>query len=95
MADGGPDGSLDPICGLPLSHDTAEEIAHEVAGLGRVVLFAGLRRHLAPPAPASAARNERGAAGRPRAAPAPNLPSIRVSNVPIPGVQRRETRAPG
>ena len=33
----GPDGSLDPICGLPLSHDTAEEIAHDVRG--SVVLF--------------------------------------------------------
>jgi class 3 adenylate cyclase/YHS domain-containing protein len=31
------DGSRDPICGLPLSHDTAEEIAHDV--LGSVVLF--------------------------------------------------------
>lgn len=37
MADGGPDVSLDPICGLPLSHDTAEEIAHDVRG--SVVLF--------------------------------------------------------
>jgi len=31
------DGSRDPICGLPLSHDTAEEIAHDVGG--SVVLF--------------------------------------------------------
>jgi class 3 adenylate cyclase len=31
------DGSRDPICGLPLSHDTAEEIAHDVRG--SVVLF--------------------------------------------------------
>ena len=37
MAHGGPDGSLDPICGLPLTHDTAEEIAHDVRG--SVVLF--------------------------------------------------------
>jgi adenylate cyclase len=37
MADGGADVSFDPICGLPLSHDTAEEIAHDVRG--SVVLF--------------------------------------------------------
>ena len=37
MAHGGPDASLDPICGLPLTHDTAEEIAHDVRG--SVVLF--------------------------------------------------------
>jgi len=33
----GVDGARDPICGLPLSHDTAEEIAHDVRG--DVVLF--------------------------------------------------------
>ena len=37
MAVGGSDVSLDPICGLPLSDDTAEEIAHDVRG--SVVLF--------------------------------------------------------
>jgi YHS domain-containing protein len=37
MAVDGEDGSRDPICGLPLSHDTAEEIAHDVRG--SVVLF--------------------------------------------------------
>ena len=37
MACDGTDGLRDPICGLPLSHDTAEEIAHDV--LGAVVLF--------------------------------------------------------
>ncbi|MGA2472371.1 MAG: hypothetical protein ABSG39_02600 [Acidimicrobiales bacterium] len=37
MAHGGTDGSLDPICGLPLTQDTAEEIAHDVRG--SVVLF--------------------------------------------------------
>jgi adenylate cyclase len=37
MALAGEDGSRDPICGLPLSHDTAEEIAHDVRG--SVVLF--------------------------------------------------------
>jgi adenylate cyclase len=37
MANGGPEASLDPICGLPLTHDTAEEIAHDVRG--SVVLF--------------------------------------------------------
>jgi class 3 adenylate cyclase/YHS domain-containing protein len=37
MALAGEDGSHDPICGLPLSHDTAEEIAHDVRG--SVVLF--------------------------------------------------------
>ncbi len=37
MADNGDDVSFDPICGLPLSHDTAEEIAHDVRG--SVVLF--------------------------------------------------------
>jgi adenylate cyclase len=37
MAAAGPDGLFDPICGLPLSHDTAEEIAHDVRG--SVVLF--------------------------------------------------------
>jgi class 3 adenylate cyclase len=34
--DGG-DGARDPICLLPLSHDTAEEIAHDVGGA--IVLF--------------------------------------------------------
>jgi class 3 adenylate cyclase/YHS domain-containing protein len=33
----GSDGARDPICGLPLSHDTAEEIAHDVRGA--LVLF--------------------------------------------------------
>ena len=33
----GSDGAHDPICGLPLSHDTAEEIAHDVRGA--IVLF--------------------------------------------------------
>jgi adenylate cyclase len=37
MASDGSDGARDPICGLPLSHDTAEEIAHDVRGA--VVLF--------------------------------------------------------
>ncbi len=43
----------DPICGLPLSHDTAEEIAHDVRG--SVVLFCSpgcvdtWRRRPAPP----------------------------------------------
>jgi YHS domain-containing protein len=37
MARAGEDGSLDPICGLPLNEDTAEEIAH--APRGEVVLF--------------------------------------------------------
>ena len=37
MAPGGADASRDPICGLPLTHDTAEEIAHDVRG--SVVLF--------------------------------------------------------
>jgi adenylate cyclase len=37
MAAAGPDALYDPICGLPLSHDTAEEIAHDVRG--SVVLF--------------------------------------------------------
>jgi class 3 adenylate cyclase/YHS domain-containing protein len=37
MACDGTDGLRDPICGLPLSHDTAEEIAHDVRGA--VVLF--------------------------------------------------------
>jgi YHS domain-containing protein len=37
MAFAGEDGGRDPICGLPLSHDTAEEIAHDVRG--SVVLF--------------------------------------------------------
>ena len=37
MALAGEDGSRDPICGLPLSHDSAEEIAHDVRG--SVVLF--------------------------------------------------------
>ncbi len=37
MAGRGADGSRDPICGLPLTHDTAEEIAHDVRG--SVVLF--------------------------------------------------------
>ena len=37
MAASGADGSRDPICGLPLTHDTAEEIAHDVRG--SMVLF--------------------------------------------------------
>ena len=37
MALGGSDASRDPICGLPLTNDTAEEIAHDVRG--SVVLF--------------------------------------------------------
>ena len=37
MAGIGADGSRDPICGLPLTHDTAEEIAHDVRG--SMVLF--------------------------------------------------------
>jgi class 3 adenylate cyclase/YHS domain-containing protein len=37
MACDGTDDLRDPICGLPLSHDTAEEIAHDVRGA--VVLF--------------------------------------------------------
>jgi adenylate cyclase len=37
MALGGSDVSLDPICGLPLTDDTAQEIAHDVRG--SVVLF--------------------------------------------------------
>jgi adenylate cyclase len=37
MAEAGTDVLLDPICGLPLTHDTAEEIAHDVRG--SVVLF--------------------------------------------------------
>jgi class 3 adenylate cyclase len=37
LATAGVDGVRDPICGLPLSHDTAEEIAHDVRG--SVVLF--------------------------------------------------------
>jgi YHS domain-containing protein len=37
MARPGEDGSRDPICGLPLNEDTAEEIAHDPRGA--VVLF--------------------------------------------------------
>src|ERR1700722_20601143 len=37
MAGSGADGSQDPICGLPLTEDTAQEIAHDVRG--RMVLF--------------------------------------------------------
>jgi class 3 adenylate cyclase len=37
MAGLGADASHDPICGLPLSQDTAEEIAHDVRG--SMVLF--------------------------------------------------------
>jgi adenylate cyclase len=37
MAPTGEDGQPDPICGLPMSHDTAEEIAHDVHGTA--VLF--------------------------------------------------------
>jgi class 3 adenylate cyclase len=37
MAFAGEEDGHDPICGLPLSHDTAEEIAHDVGG--SVVLF--------------------------------------------------------
>jgi YHS domain-containing protein len=37
MARTGEDGSRDPICGLPLNEDTADEIAHDPRGA--VVLF--------------------------------------------------------
>jgi adenylate cyclase len=37
MAFAGEEGGRDPICGLPMTHDTAEEIAHDVRGA--VVLF--------------------------------------------------------
>jgi adenylate cyclase len=37
MAPSGADGTQDPICGLPLTQDTAEEIAHDVRG--SMVLF--------------------------------------------------------
>ena len=37
MARSGHDGARDPICGLPLTHDTAEEVAHDAQG--SVVLF--------------------------------------------------------
>jgi class 3 adenylate cyclase len=40
MACDGTDDLRDPICHLPLSHDTAEEIAHDVRGA--VVLFCSL-----------------------------------------------------
>ncbi len=40
MAHPGEDGRRDPICGLPLTEDTAEEIAHDVRG--SVVLFCSL-----------------------------------------------------
>ena len=45
----GEDGSLDPICGLPLNEDTAEEIAHDPRGAVVLFLFGRLPRHLAPP----------------------------------------------
>ena len=62
MAHGGPDGSLDPICGLPADPDTAEEIAPDVRGSVRAVLLAGLPRHLAP-APVPRRAGLRGGAG--------------------------------
>jgi adenylate cyclase len=37
MAPGSAEGTHDPICGLPLTQDTAEEIAHDVRG--SMVLF--------------------------------------------------------
>lgn len=37
LAPSGADGTHDPICGLPLTHDTAQEIAHDVRG--SIVLF--------------------------------------------------------
>jgi class 3 adenylate cyclase len=37
MASDGAERDRDPICGLPLSHDTAEEVAHDVRGAA--VLF--------------------------------------------------------
>jgi len=37
MAPSGAEGTQDPICGLPLTQDTAEEIAHDVRG--SMVLF--------------------------------------------------------
>ena len=37
----GVDGARDPICGLPLSHDTAEEIAHDVRGTAVLFCSAG------------------------------------------------------
>ena len=41
MAPPGEDGSFDPICGLPMSHDTAEEIAHDVRGTAVLFCSAG------------------------------------------------------
>jgi adenylate cyclase len=37
MVHDGPERDRDPICGLPLTHDTAEEVAHDVRG--SAVLF--------------------------------------------------------
>ena len=41
MAHPGEDGSFDPICGLPMSHDTAEEVAHDVRGTAVLFCSAG------------------------------------------------------
>ena len=41
MAPPGEDGSFDPICGLPMSHDTAEEVAHDVRGTAVLFCSAG------------------------------------------------------
>ena len=41
MAQPGEDGSFDPICGLPMSHDTAEEVAHDVRGTAVLFCSAG------------------------------------------------------
>jgi class 3 adenylate cyclase/YHS domain-containing protein len=41
MAPPGEDGDFDPICGLPMSHDTAEEVAHDVRGTAVLFCSAG------------------------------------------------------
>ncbi len=43
------DADQDPICGLPMTPETAEEIAHDARGRDRALLFDGVHRHLAPP----------------------------------------------
>ena len=76
---------IDPICGLPLTEDTAQEIAHDVRGSHGAVLLARLRRHLAPPAGSAAAalsghsRTRSAAPGRAAADGSALFPCLNIS----------------
>ena len=72
MAGSGADGSRDAICGLPLTHDTAEEMP-TTSRLHGAVLLGGLRRHLAPPAGTCSLTLTASRSGPAHALPGPRL----------------------